>query len=188
MARTAARTPVPSREHEAEHQLPLPESLLVWPGFLLAQAAQSVQRHAEALFEPEWFTLRHFGVLTVIHDEPRLSQRRIGAAVRIDRTTIVAIVDDLETAGLIERRRGPDRRSYELHATDLGVKRLSELRKVVEALHEELLASLTPDQRKTLAALLRLMLQQPASGDAELLNGMGTPGVASSLRSGSDPH
>jgi DNA-binding MarR family transcriptional regulator len=173
MARSVARTPVPSREHEAEHPPPLPESLLVWPGFLLAQAAQSVQRHAESLFEPQWFTLRHFGVLTVIHDEPGLSQRRIGAAVRIDRTTIVAIVDDLETAGLIERRRGPDRRSYELHVTALGVKRLRELRKDVIALHEELLAGLTPDQRAMMAALLRLMLQQPARGDAELLKGVG---------------
>jgi DNA-binding MarR family transcriptional regulator len=38
--------------------------------------------------------------------------------VCVDRTTVVGVVDDLEDAGFVERRRNPeDRRGYALEAT-----------------------------------------------------------------------
>ena len=41
--------------------------------------------------------------------------------MRVDRTTMVAIVDELEAAGFVDRQRNPeDRRAYALEATDAG--------------------------------------------------------------------
>jgi MarR family transcriptional regulator, lower aerobic nicotinate degradation pathway regulator len=156
VARSAAQAAVDRHADNAE-RLPLPESMTGWHGFLISQAANWVHRRAEELLEPDWFSLKHFGVLTVIRHEPGLNQRRLGVKVRIDRTTIVAIVDDLEKAGLIERRSGLDRRSYELYITQAGMRRLRQLQPVVAGLHEELLAPLSPEQRETFSELLKLI-------------------------------
>jgi DNA-binding MarR family transcriptional regulator len=156
LSRSAAQSAVAVEAEEAE-RLPLPASLSVWHGYLITQASMWVHRRAEELLEPGWFSPKHFGVLTVIRHEPGLNQRRLGVKVRIDRTTIVAIVDDLEKAGLIERRRGLDRRSYELHITPAGVDRLREVRPAIAALHEELLAPLDAEQRATLTELLKMI-------------------------------
>jgi DNA-binding MarR family transcriptional regulator len=42
-----------------------------------------------------------------------LSQQAIGERLRIDRTTMVALIDDLERGGYVKRERNPhDRRAY----------------------------------------------------------------------------
>jgi DNA-binding MarR family transcriptional regulator len=156
VARPAAQAAIDAHPDGTE-RLALPESLTGFHGFLISQAALWIHKRAEELLEPEWFSLKHFGVLTVIRTEPGLSQRKLGAKVRIDRTTIVAIVDDLEKAGLIERRTGLDRRSYELHITQAGTRRLRQLQPVLGTLHDELLAPLDPEQRETLAELLKMI-------------------------------
>ena len=66
-------------------------------------------------------TIKHFGCLTVIADEGRLSQSGLCTRMRVDRTTMVAIVDDLEAAGFVERQRNPvDRRAYALDGDGRG--------------------------------------------------------------------
>ena len=50
-----------------------------------------------------------------------MSQQALGEYIGKDRTTIVAIVDELEQEGLVERRRNPaDRRAYALQVTPRG--------------------------------------------------------------------
>ena len=54
----------------------------------------------------------------MIATEGPLSQQRLGERTALDRTTVVAIVDGLEEAGYVERRRDPDdRRAYALEVT-----------------------------------------------------------------------
>jgi DNA-binding MarR family transcriptional regulator len=134
--------------------LELSPAASMWHAFLLRKAAQQVSNMAEEVLNPLGLTMRHFGVLTAIEAEPGQNQRGVGERLRIDRTTVVALTDDLETAGLLERRRGTDRRMFALYLTEAGKARLAELKELTGEVHEKFLANLTDGERNTLRELL----------------------------------
>ncbi|WP_051944307.1 MarR family winged helix-turn-helix transcriptional regulator [Streptacidiphilus rugosus] len=141
-----------TRQHPADE--PQFEGLQVWHAFLLRKAGQLVTEQAEGVLDPLDMTLRQFGVLNVVQSEPGLNQRAVGEKLRIDRTTIVALVDALEQAGMLERRRGTDRRSFDLFLTERGEDRLREARKRMTEVHEHFLQPLSPAERELLRELL----------------------------------
>jgi DNA-binding MarR family transcriptional regulator len=126
----------------------------MWHAFLLRKAAQQVSTLAEEVLKPLGLTMRHLGVLTAIEAEPGQNQRGVGERLRIDRTTVVALTDDLESAGLLERRRGTDRRMFALHLTEAGKTRLAELEELIGEVQEKFLTNLTDSERNTLRELL----------------------------------
>ena len=126
----------------------------LWPVFLFREAAQQVTGLAENALQPYGLSLRQLGVLIAIEAEPGQNQREVGERLRIDRTTVVALADDLERAGLLERRRGSDRRMFELHLTAEGAARLAELTELTTAVHDRFLAGLSAEERSTLRRLL----------------------------------
>ncbi len=134
--------------------LDLSPAASMWHAFLLRKAAQQVSNMAEDALNPLGLTMRHFGVLTAIEAEPGQNQRGVGERLRIDRTTVVALTDDLENAGLLERRRGTDRRMFALYLTEVGQARLAELKDLTGAVHEKFLAKLSSSERDTLRDLL----------------------------------
>jgi DNA-binding MarR family transcriptional regulator len=79
--------------------------------------------------------------------------------MRVDRTTMVAIVDELESSGYVVRRRNPaDRRAYALEATDGGRAWLADAMRALSGAEHRLLAPLEGDEREQLAGLLRKLL------------------------------
>lgn len=96
-----------------------------------------------------------FSVLLVIDRNPGLKQSQVSAALGIQRTNFVAMVDELEARGLARREPVPgDRRSYALVLTDAG---RAHLRKAMalQASHEaRMAAALGPGGRDTLLSLL----------------------------------
>ena len=85
----------------------LPPLLAELAGFLLAKAHALFHARADRGPGPGELGIKHFGCLTVIADEGRLSQQYLCDRMRVDRTTMVAVVDDLEAAGLVDRRATP---------------------------------------------------------------------------------
>ena len=62
-----------------------------------------------------------FSILAVIDRNPGLSQSRVCAALGIKRANLVAVIDHLESLGLVRRDSGVvDRRSNHLHLTPAG--------------------------------------------------------------------
>ena len=108
---------------------------------------------ARAIAEPALAPLglgpKGFGALAILVREGPLSQQRLGAKQGVDRTTTVAVVDELERAGFVERRRDPsDRRAYSLQPTAKG-------RRVLE----RAAAPLSAADRLRLKQLLRALLE-----------------------------
>src|SRR5688572_24359101 len=102
-------------------ETPVPPALSEMAGFLVAKVHAIFHLRGNEVIGPGTLTIRHFGCLSVIADEGPLSQAYLATLMRVDRTTMVAIVDELEAAGLIDRRRNPDdRRAYALEATKAG--------------------------------------------------------------------
>jgi DNA-binding MarR family transcriptional regulator len=83
------------------------------------------------------------------------SQSDLGEALRVDRTNLVGLLNDLEGAELIERRRSPqDRRRHTVRLTVAGARRLAELELALADAEQRVLGVLDSDQQATLRALL----------------------------------
>lgn len=152
--------------HDEGHtqRIELPPSIRDRLGFLLVKAHLSILGQVEAKIDPKGLTGRHYGCLTVIADEGPMTQQRLGERIGVDRTTIVSVVDALESHGFVERRRNPeDRRAYALQVTPKGEKWQRQVTGVINETEAEFLAPLSPAERKQFVELLqRVLVSQPA--------------------------
>ncbi len=128
------------------------------PALLLVQlGSHAAGRFAERL-APLGLEPRHVGVLRSLAALEGRSQQHIGELLRIAPSRMVAIVDELDRRGLVERRRNDsDRRAYALHLTAEGRRLLDHLRQVAADHSAELFAGLDAAQRDQLTTLLRLV-------------------------------
>jgi DNA-binding MarR family transcriptional regulator len=114
---------------------------------------------AEPALAPLGLSPKGFGALAILVQEGPLSQQRLGAKQGIDRTTTVAVVDELERAGFVERRRDPsDRRAYSLQPTAKGRRVLGRAAEAAARAEDEFLAPLSAADRLRLKQLLRTLL------------------------------
>src|SRR5450755_1233131 len=137
-----------------------PPGLARWTGFLLARAHQRAYALFQNALAPLALTPKSFGALSVIAEHGALSQAALGETLRVDRTTIVAVVDELERAGYIERGHNPaDRRVHSLGVTAAGSDALRVAERAAGASQDDLLAGLYPGEREQLQALLARIMQ-----------------------------
>jgi DNA-binding MarR family transcriptional regulator len=127
-----------------------------YTGFLLRKiSTESFERFASATAEHGLHPM-HFGMLNVLDADGPISQQALCDCTGIDPSSMVARMDVLEEAGMVERRRREeDRRAYEISLTEKGRTTLEELRAVTARQAERLLAPLDTDERETLNDLLR---------------------------------
>ena len=86
------------------------------------------------------------------------SQLALAQHLGVDRTVMTYLLDDLEAAGLIERRPDPaDRRARRVVATDAGMKLLAALGDRLCSAEAHLLAPLDERERETFRAQIRLL-------------------------------
>jgi DNA-binding MarR family transcriptional regulator len=104
----------------------------------------------EAGFRPGCIGVLH----TVAALEP-VSQREVSDRLLLDPSDVVTLVDILERARLVERRRDPaDRRRYALEITAAGQLAVARLREIAQEANEEVLAPLDSGERSELEKLL----------------------------------
>lgn len=90
-------------------------------GVMLQRAAQRLKAHADRALAPLGISTRQVAVLCTLEHTGPLSQQALGGLLGVDRTTMVAIVDELEALRAVERRRdAKDRRLYALKVTARG--------------------------------------------------------------------
>jgi MarR family transcriptional regulator, lower aerobic nicotinate degradation pathway regulator len=129
-------------------------------GYLLGRAHLEHRAIAERALASLGLSGKGFGALILLSQEGPLSQQRLGQRQGIDRTTMVAVVDELESAGYVERRRDPsDRRAYSLHATTKGRRVLARAAEATKRAEDEFLAPLAEADRRRLKRMLRALLE-----------------------------
>jgi DNA-binding MarR family transcriptional regulator len=135
-------------------------------GFLLARMGHVASKQFSARLEQLGLTTRMWGALNVLDVEGPLNQQVLGKLTGIDPSSMVSTVDDLEAAGLVERRRHPsDRRAHAIHITESGRETLSRGRQLARSAQEDLLAPLNSGERKQLhELLLRLVIATKPPG------------------------
>jgi DNA-binding MarR family transcriptional regulator len=112
-------------------------------------------RTAEAL-DSLGLTTAHFALLNVLGTHEGAIQQELGAAMGIDPSTMVSLIDQLEAEGLAKRRPRPgDRRARQVSITPKGRRLLQRARKMAFEAEDELLRGLTAAERRELLGLLR---------------------------------
>jgi MarR family transcriptional regulator, lower aerobic nicotinate degradation pathway regulator len=140
---------------DARERPPFPPALMERVGFLLTMVKGGAHAICMARLAPLNLHVRQFGLLTVLATEGPRSQQELAEWTRMDRTSMVALVDSLEERGLVRRERNPaDRRAYLLQITPAGKRMQVRARKVMQGAEEEVLGSLTSSERDLLRELL----------------------------------
>jgi DNA-binding MarR family transcriptional regulator len=123
---------------------------------LLAHLARLARVRAECALAPLGLRARHLIALTVLRDHGSGTQQALAATLQIDSTNLVGLLNELESDGLITRRRSiDDRRRHIVEMTDEGARRLAEAESALAAAEDELFSALDGEQRETLYGLLR---------------------------------
>ncbi|WP_369145189.1 MarR family winged helix-turn-helix transcriptional regulator [Streptomyces sp. R44] len=93
-----------------------------------------------------------------------MSQRDLAAAMEIDPSQLVAILNELEADGLAERRRDPaDRRRHIVEITEAGATALGRVDAAVGAAEREIFGDLTEAEQAVLRGLLDRVVVDPAA-------------------------
>jgi DNA-binding MarR family transcriptional regulator len=115
-------------------------------------------RTAEAL-ETLGLTTALFALLNVLGTRDGAIQQELGVAMGIDPSTMVSLIDQLEAAGLANRRPRPtDRRAREVVLTPKGRRILRQARELALDVEDDVLGGLNDAERRQLLALLRRAL------------------------------
>lgn len=118
-----------------------------------------------------------FSVLNVLGARKGSIQQQLSSDMGVDPSAMVTLIDELESAGLAQRRRRPgDRRAWEVSITPKGRRTLQRARDLARQVEGEVLGGLAPGERRQLLALLRRALQSapaqpPWSSDEETQGG-----------------
>jgi DNA-binding MarR family transcriptional regulator len=133
--------------------------------FLLYRASQISQALANEMLAEMALSARQAGILTMVTELGPMTQKALGDALRIDRTTMVTLLDDLEDKGYVARQRHPrDRRAFLVHPTDSGRAAKIAAVRILDEQQRRFLAPLTLAERSQLAALLTRLHGRPAPG------------------------
>src|SRR5919204_3448514 len=125
-----------------------PEPLASAPGFLLSWNGQRTAHKFAASLEPLGLRPHHFGVMTLIEAHPGSAQQELVTRSLIDPSSMVAVIDELEQAGLAERRLHPeDRRKRAVHLTARGRRTLQRARRAAMQAAQEVFAPLDHGER-----------------------------------------
>jgi DNA-binding MarR family transcriptional regulator len=104
---------------------------------------------------------RDFSLLVALVTSGPISQQQLAERMRVNRTLVVGIVDELERRGWVERRRdADDRRSYRLHVTPAGEAAVAEMEPRIQEASRTMAARLTAAERERLNALLRGLIAE----------------------------
>jgi MarR family transcriptional regulator, lower aerobic nicotinate degradation pathway regulator len=142
-----------------------PARLRGMPSWLLGQTAMYAHRLVVESLATAGARGYHYRLLAALEEFGPASQAALGRRTGIDRSYVVEAVNELADRGLVERARDPeDRRRNIITITPAGVRQLRRLDEVVAGIQDELLVSLSADERDELARLLRKVLEQHAGG------------------------
>jgi DNA-binding MarR family transcriptional regulator len=124
-------------------------------GFLLAQLGRAVTRQYRCALAPIGLKPRETYTLLRLRDDGAMSQQALGALLDIDASNLVALLNDLEAASLISRRRDTeDRRRHVVEVSERGRKLVCEVERAAAEVEDRFFAALDEDERVVLQGLL----------------------------------
>jgi DNA-binding MarR family transcriptional regulator len=138
-----------------------PEELVSSALFLLKRLGMTAKERSFAAYNEAGLHPYHYAILAVLDEGSLATQGAIADTLGYDKGQLVGLLDELEEAGLVERRRDPeDRRRQLVRMTTAGRKTLERLRRLSNELEGEFFASLSDEERAQLHTLLLRLAEQ----------------------------
>ncbi len=149
------RRSVSKKEPGAALRDPVSETLTKRVGYLISRTAGHVRRRTATLLEPLGIIPPQYAILATLDSEGPKTQKVLGERLKIDPTTMVWLIDELEQRRLVKRENNPtDRRAYLVTLTAPGKVLFQESDKQLDLLENDLLATLSRSERAVLRKLL----------------------------------
>ena len=139
-------------------------------GFALGAAARKLAKFYAKALAGSPLTPSQLFLLRQLWLEDGLPLRDLGVRAQLDATSTTWLADQLEQAGLVQRKRNdPDRRLVRVWLTEAGRQSMTELvpqlSRWEDALHQELLPHHTPDEIATFRRVLATLSNTLPEGD-----------------------
>jgi MarR family transcriptional regulator for hemolysin len=117
--------------------------------------ARRLRAAAESEVEHFGLRARHVVAMTLLRDFGERPQADLADMLQLDSSNVVGLLNELEAAGLAERRRSTqDRRRHTVALTTEGAARLAAVEEALVSVEHRVLSALDADQLATLNTLL----------------------------------
>ncbi|WP_405432710.1 MarR family winged helix-turn-helix transcriptional regulator [Micromonospora sp. NBC_00617] len=137
-----------------------PAGLSTTPSWLLNQTASHAARLLSEGFAAHDLRGYHYRLLATLAEDGPASQADLGRRCGIDRSDVVAAVNDLAGRGFVVRAPDPaDRRRNIISRTDAGAHEARRMAETVDRVQQDLLAPLSAAERDQLTRLLTRLLE-----------------------------
>lgn len=124
--------------------------------FLVTQIGTHAARRFAERLTPLKLIPAHVGILGILNRSESQSQRQLATTLNMHASRLVAILDELETLGLLAREANEtDRRTYTVRITDKGRETLAAIGEIGREHNQALCSSLNLEERRQLAQLLQ---------------------------------
>jgi DNA-binding MarR family transcriptional regulator len=141
-----------------------PTRVRMKPSWLLNQAAIPANRLVAACLAGIQARRHHYVLLAALDEVGSASQAELSRRTTIDRSDMVATVNELAERGLVQRAPDPtDRRRNVVSLTAAGRRHLRKLDTLLTKVQDDLLAPLSPDEREQLVHLLTRVVDHHAA-------------------------
>lgn len=136
-------------------------------GYNLKRAYVIVQSDFRAALGDGGMSARVLTALSLVIKFPNITQSELARMMGIERSGLVAIVDELEKNGALQRAPVPgDRRVQALVPTDAGRRSYAETLEIVQRHEERLLSHMSAEEQATLLQLLKKIRRAEGQGAA----------------------
>lgn len=136
-------------------------------GWLLSQVHYAFASEQGSALAPLEISPRAYCVLSSAMSG-ELTQTELAQLTGLDKTTMVVLLDELEEAGLAERRpSAADRRARIIAVTKKGERRVAEAEKVLAGVQSDVLGTLSARERDAFVSVLNKLVSERLSEPAE---------------------
>ncbi len=142
----------------------MPSRLMTKQSWLLSQTSVHAHRLLSQALAATGSSGYHYRLLAALEEFGPASQAALGRRTSIDRSDVVAALNDLAERGLVKRSPDPaDRRRNVITITPAGTEQLRLLEGVLAGVQDQLLAPLSATERTQLTRLLTRVLEHHAT-------------------------
>ena len=128
-------------------------------GWMIQRLSRRLERAMAERLAALGLSLPQFAVMMTVLETPGLTQAQIGDRFEMPAYSISRAIDQLEEAGLVERRPHPaSRRAHTIYPTARGQALGADLFAVVGAVNDQLAAPLSARERDRFSRLLTKLL------------------------------
>lgn len=143
----------------------IPARLAAKPSWLVTQLSVHAHRLASEGFAEVGARGYHYRILAVLDEFGAASQAELGRRSNMDRSDVVAAINELAERGAVERTTDPDdRRRNIVTLTKTGERQLRRMEHVLDRVQDNLLEPLSAQDRRTVTRLLARLLAHHQRG------------------------